>query len=138
MSEQLFVYGTLHPDQAPDEIVEIVRRLEPIGSGSIRARFHTFPDYPAIKLDPKARKRIDGNVFRIPNKRTLKELDEYEEYYPAALDKSLFKRELVKVQLVGGASIDAWVYEYNRPFPLTKGRPKKTAPKTQSPVHEPY
>ena len=58
---------------------------------------------------------------------TLKELDEYEEYYPAALDKSLFKRELVKVQLTSGDSIDAWVYEYNRPFPVTKSKLKKIA-----------
>lgn len=131
MSESLFVYGTLHPDRAPSEIADVVRQLEPIGKGSIRARFHRFREYPAIKLDPRARKKIDGDVFRIPDDASLKQLDEYEEYYPAAPLKSLFTRRLVNVRLADGSEIEAWVYEYAKPLPAAKKKTRTATARTR-------
>ena len=117
MTQKLFVYGTLHPDHAPDEIAHVVRRFRTLGSGTIRARTHRFHDFPAIKIDQKNGSRIMGEVFEVPSMVSLKELDEYEEYYPSELDKSLFQRKQVKVRLQDGTSTECWVYEYNRDLP---------------------
>ncbi|MDQ2925515.1 MAG: gamma-glutamylcyclotransferase [Acidobacteriota bacterium] len=123
MQQKLFVYGTLHPGRAPDEIAHVVRRFKPLGPGTIRARLHRFHDFPAIKIDPKNGSRIAGDVFQLPSTIALKELDDYEEYYPGELDRSLFQRKQVKVRLQDGTSTDCWVYEYNRNLP--EDRPAK-------------
>ena len=120
MSENLFVYGTLSPAQAPSEIAHVVRKMKAIGKGTIRARMHRFPEYPAIKIDGKNGTRVAGEVFRVPTASALKELDNYEEYYPSALDKSLFQRKQIKVRLVDGSTVPCWVYEYNRELPFRK------------------
>ncbi len=120
MAEYLFVYGTLNPAQAPSEIAHVVRRLKPIGKGTIRARMHRFPEYPAIKIDGKNGPRLVGDVFQIPTASALRKLDEYEEYYPAALAKSLFQRKQIKVRLADGSTVPCWVYEYNRKLPDKK------------------
>ena len=117
MAEALFVYGTLHPDRAPAEIADLVRELAPIGEGTIRARLHRFREYPAIKLDSKNGSRIPGHLFLVPDDAALQQLDEYEEYYPTALDKSLFQRKPVQVRMNDGSKVQAWVYEYNRHLP---------------------
>jgi len=132
MSQKLFVYGTLHPDRAPDEIAHVVRRFKTLGTGTIRARLHRFHDFPAIKIDQKNGSRISGEVFRVPSEVDLKELDEYEEYYPAALDKSLFQRRQVKVRLEDGTSTDCWVYEYNGSLPEPARRSNAKATKQKS------
>ena len=126
MPENLFVYGTLHPSQAPDEIANVVRRLKPVGKGTIRARMHRFPDYPAIKIDGKNGTRVSGEVFRVPTASALHALDEYEEYYPNELEKSLFTRKQVRVRLSDGSNVPCWVYEYNRVLPFRKTQRKVT------------
>ena len=132
MSQKLFVYGTLHPDRAPDEIAHVVRRFKTLGSGTIRARMHRFHDFPAIKIDPKNGSRITGEVFQLPSAVVLKELDEYEEYYPAALDRSLFQRKQVKVRLQNGTSTDCWVYEYNRDLPEAEQSKRRSVAKRKA------
>ena len=133
MSEKLFVYGTLRPDRAPDEIAHVVRRFKTLGSGTIRAQIHRFQDYPAIKIDQKNGLRVAGEVFQLPSALALKELDAYEEYYPAALDKSLFQRKQVKVRLEDGTSTECWVYEYNGRLPEPARRANaKTGAKQKS------
>ena len=122
MAENLFVYGTLHPSEAPAEIAHVVRQLKAIGKGTIRARMHRFPEYPAIKIDTKNGTRVSGEVFQIPTGSALRELDEYEEYYPTALDKSLFQRKQIKVRLTNGSIVPCWVYEYNRALPSRKSQ----------------
>jgi len=135
MSQKLFVYGTLHPDRAPEEIAHVVRRFKALGSGTIRARLHRFRDFPAIKIDQKNGSRITGEVFQVPNGVALKQLDDYEEYYPAALDKSLFQRKQVKVRLEDGTSTECWVYEYkgNLPQPAQRSTKRSAAKRTGSP-----
>lgn len=120
MAEKLFVYGTLHPDRAPAEIAQVVRGMEPIGAGTIRGRMHRFSEYPAVKIDSKNGSRIRGQVFEVPSAGALHKLDEYEEFYPARLDESLFRRKQVKVRLEDGSKVDCWIYEYNRPLPAPR------------------
>jgi|SRR5579875_1392761 len=117
MPELLFIYGTLHPDRAPAEIAGVVRQLAPLGTGTIRARMHRFSEYPAIKIDTKNGSRISGHVFQVPDEAVLRQIDEYEDFYPAEIEKSLFQRKPVRVRMTDGSTVQAWVYEYNRQLP---------------------
>ena len=127
--DKLFVYGTLHPDRAPAEIADVVRQLKPLGAGTIRAARHQFRDYPAIRMNSKNATKVAGHVFGLADSSDLKDMDEYEGYYPEALSRSLFIRTTVNVRLESGEVVKCWVYEYNRPLPpvkqvrRTKGRP---------------
>ncbi len=127
MTQKLFVYGTLHPDRAPEEIAHVVRRFKPMGTGTIRGRIHRFHDFPAIKIDQKNGSRIAGEVFQVPSEVALEELDAYEEYYPKELKRSLFQRKQVRVRLQDGTSTDCWVYEYNHSLPEAEKRVRQTA-----------
>jgi len=119
--DTLFVYGTLHPDRAPAEIANVMmKKLRPLGEGTIRARLHHFREYPAIKMDTEALTKVAGHVFRLSNDSDLERLDAYEEYYPAAAEKSLFRRKPVQVRLTNGSAVECWVYEYNGSLPPAK------------------
>jgi hypothetical protein len=83
---------------------------------------HRFREYPAVKIDSKNGSRIRGEVFEVPSAGALHKLDEYEEFYPARLEESLFRRKQVKVRLADGSKVDCWIYEYNRPLPLPAPR----------------
>ena len=122
MSEYLFAYGTLQPDQAPDEIASAVARLRPVGEGFVRGSLYDFGDYPGAVLDPSSRKKISGTVFLLPkDESVLKTMDEYEEFDPHTPQKSLFVRILCPVKLSTGKTLQCWVYVYNQK--PTKARP---------------
>ena len=115
--EKLFVYGTLHPDKAPSEIAEVVRRFQPIGEGTVRGHLYRFDEYPAMVLDRKGHP-VSGQVFSIPeNSNALKQLDAYEEYHPEDPQDSLFIRQKTKVTLKNGRQAQCWIYVYNKPIP---------------------
>lgn len=126
MADNLFVYGTLHPDRAPSEIADAVRQFRSVGEGTIRGRIYRFGDYPAVKLDSKNGSRVRGQIFQVPNEETLRKLDEYEEFDPASGEKSLFWRRRVRVRLNDATTLDCWVYEYNKSLPAS-GRKRKGA-----------
>jgi gamma-glutamylcyclotransferase (GGCT)/AIG2-like uncharacterized protein YtfP len=120
MAERLFVYGTLRPDRAPKEIAGIVERLTPVSAGSIRARLYDFGDYPGIVLDESAGATVDGEIFALPaDRKTLQQLDAYEEYSPQNSEGSLFKRIKTAVTLKNGTQQMCWVYVYNQALPKT-------------------
>ena len=115
MTEYLFVYGTLQPGQAPEEIAAIVDKLRPVGTGFIKGVLYDFGDFPAAVLDPSSKQTIHGTVFELSNDpKVLKRLDEYEEFDPVASDKSLFVRVPCKVKMTDGRALNSWVYAYNR------------------------
>lgn len=117
MADQLFVYGTLHPDHAPPEIANAVKMLTPLGHGTIRGKLYDLGDYPAVVL-PNRRHRIPGSVFALPDdSETLPRLDEYEEFKPSDPDNSLFVRTKRTVTLDDGSRRRCWVYLYNRELP---------------------
>jgi gamma-glutamylcyclotransferase (GGCT)/AIG2-like uncharacterized protein YtfP len=118
MSDRLFVYGTLRPGHAPKEISKVVDTLTPVGSGTVRAKLYDFGDYPGIVLDENAGENVRGEVFVLPSDRkTLAQLDAYEEYSPQDPEGSLFKRLKTRVTLMNGSSELCWVYVYNRAIP---------------------
>lgn len=115
IDDLIFVYGTLHPDRAPEEIVRVARRLELIGEGKIAARKYQFRHYPAIVLD--AAGEVAGHVFRVPDTALWADLDAYERYHPTRHDTSLFLRKRATVTMADGSALEAWVYVYARPLP---------------------
>jgi gamma-glutamylcyclotransferase (GGCT)/AIG2-like uncharacterized protein YtfP len=118
MSDRLFVYGTLRPGHAPKEISKVVETFTPIGRGTVRAKLYDFGDYPGIVLDEKTGESVYGEVFALPSgRKTLDQLDAYEEYSPQDPKRSLFKRLETTVTLMNGARERCWVYVYNQALP---------------------
>ena len=118
MKEGLFVYGTLHPDRAPEEIKEVVKRLTPLGRGTVVGQLHDLGEYPALIVGGKRRERVPGAVFALPDDpAALQALDRYEEFQPADLENSLFVRLKRTVTLENGSRKRLWVYLYNQKLP---------------------
>ncbi|SEG24268.1 Uncharacterized conserved protein YtfP, gamma-glutamylcyclotransferase (GGCT)/AIG2-like family [Bryocella elongata] len=112
----IFVYGTLHPDRSPAEIVQVTRRFELVGEGTIEARKYQFQHYPAIVLGDLG--LVAGHVFRVPDPEMWAAIDRYEGYYPTRHDTSLFVRTRTLVTMNDGSKLEAWVYEYGRRMPV--------------------
>jgi gamma-glutamylcyclotransferase (GGCT)/AIG2-like uncharacterized protein YtfP len=111
--QYLFVYGTLHPDRAPDEIKEVVHQLILIGKGTVAGEVHDLGDYPALVLTGKRNQRADGFVFALPeDPDLLPALDGYEGFLPDDPTNSLFIRRKRTVTLDGGSRKRCWVYLY--------------------------
>ena len=115
MKRHLFVYGTLHPDRAPDEIREIVSKMVPIGPGTIAGTLHDLGEYPGLTLDGGKKQRVRGTIFALPDDpEVLRQIDEYEGYFPAEPEDSLFIRSKRLITLDDGTRRLCWVYIYNR------------------------
>ena len=118
MKEGLFVYGTLHPDRAPEEIESVVRSMVPLGRGTVVGNVHDLGEYPALVLTGKRNQRVHGSVFALPDSpNALKALDQYEEFQPDDPENSLFVRAKRTVTLADGTRKRCWVYIYNQQLP---------------------
>ncbi|MGI4757396.1 MAG: gamma-glutamylcyclotransferase family protein [Janthinobacterium lividum] len=117
MKPGLFVYGTLHPDRAPEEIRDVVRQMTLVGDGTISGEVHDLGEYPA--LAPRGqRKPVRGSLFALPDHPdALRKLDAYEEFNPQQPETSLFRRRRRVVTLSDGRKERHWVYVYNRELP---------------------
>jgi gamma-glutamylcyclotransferase (GGCT)/AIG2-like uncharacterized protein YtfP len=125
MSEHLFVYGTLQPELAPEEVAGLVRQLRRVGVASVSGRLYDLGEYPGAILDDSADTMIVGEVFELPdNQAVLAALDAYEGFDPAAPEASLFVRIKCPVTLSDGRKLESWVYVYNQSLeqrPLVTG-----------------
>lgn len=118
MASRLFVYGTLHPDRAPEEISDVVKNLQHMGTGTIRGKLYDLGDYPAAVVNRNANGKISGSVFALPDDpKALASLDEYEEFTPSDPANSLFIRTKRMVTLADGSRRLCWVYLYNGQLP---------------------
>lgn len=116
MNQHLFLYGTLRPSEAPEEIASIVKRFRRLGSAHVRGRLYDFGEFPGAILDPSSRTIIHGELVILPSDgRILEELDRYEEFDPSDPKRSLFVRKKVRVQMANGTSREGWIYVYNKP-----------------------
>jgi len=112
MNQYLFIYGTLLPDVAPDEIADTAKKLEFIGEGFVHGRLYDLGEYPGAVLNYHS--KIFGRVYKLPDdENILPELDEYEGYYPQNPSKSLYLRKKTKVYL-DDKMLSCWIYEYNQ------------------------
>jgi gamma-glutamylcyclotransferase (GGCT)/AIG2-like uncharacterized protein YtfP len=111
MSRFLFTYGSLQPGQAPAEIAPVVAGLEIAGRGYVLGTLHGLGPYPGAVLDQTSSHRIPGTIYRLPDDpEVLRQLDEYEEYFPDAPHTSQFLRELHPVHWEDGRVVGCWVY----------------------------
>jgi gamma-glutamylcyclotransferase (GGCT)/AIG2-like uncharacterized protein YtfP len=93
MSDYLFVYGTLLPGLAPGEIADAVEKLTPIGSATVRGFLYDFGHYPGAVLNSDSEHCIHGIVLQLPDDPSIiSQLDQYEEFDPAAPETSQFIR----------------------------------------------
>jgi gamma-glutamylcyclotransferase (GGCT)/AIG2-like uncharacterized protein YtfP len=115
MSQHLFIYGTLLPGEAPEEIASIVKRLRRLGSARVRGRLYDFGEFPGAVLDPSSRTMVYGELVALPSDEGLLEaLDRYEEFDSSDPKRSLFIRKKAKVWMANGSSREGWIYVYNR------------------------
>jgi gamma-glutamylcyclotransferase (GGCT)/AIG2-like uncharacterized protein YtfP len=115
MKDYLFVYGTLLPDRAPEEVRDVVARLTPVASGYMLGRVYDFGEFPGAVYDSAAATRVFGRVFELPGgEASLQQLDAYEEYRPNDLEHSLFVRQRLPITLADGSELLCWVYVVNR------------------------
>lgn len=113
MPEYLFIYGTLEPSMAKPEIITAVGRLTFIGEATTRGALFDLGDFPGAILGGED--VIHGRLYELPDdETTLAELDDFEDYDPLNPDESLYLRTEIAAEL-GGETVDAWIYEYNRP-----------------------
>ena len=114
MSDYIFIYGTLSPDMAPDEIAHVVQQLKFVGNGFVYGKLYDLGEFPGAKLADGKRSKIRGRVYKLPpNKQIIKSLDAFEEFVPIRPSKSLYLRKKTRVALENGKTIDSWIYEYN-------------------------
>jgi gamma-glutamylcyclotransferase (GGCT)/AIG2-like uncharacterized protein YtfP len=115
MREYLFLYGTLIPGRANDEMAELVWKLQRIGSAYVQGRLYDLGEYPGAILDSSSDTTIRGEVFEVTGKQDiLASLDSYEEFNPNDLESSLFVRRQSPVTLSDGRKLNCWLYVYNR------------------------
>src|SRR5690349_8394374 len=115
MSQHLFLYGTLLPGEAPEEIAYVVKRFRRLGSAHVRGRLYDFGEFPGAVLNPSARTMIHGELVALPSdQRILEALDRYEEFDPSHPKKSLFIRTKAKILMADGSHREGWIYVYNR------------------------
>jgi len=86
-----------------------------VGPGSIRGWFHGTGPYPGATFDENGPREISGEIYSLPesNEETLRRLDRYEEYFPEAVERSLFVREERLVRGHDGKRTKCWVYSQN-------------------------
>lgn len=115
MKQYLFVYGTLLPEAGTNPMSETIRRLNPLGKGTIQGRLYDLGDYPGAILDSSSHSTVAGLVYELPDDRlVLQALDSYEGFAPDDHDGSLFVRTRKTAILEDGRRIHCWVYVYNR------------------------
>jgi gamma-glutamylcyclotransferase (GGCT)/AIG2-like uncharacterized protein YtfP len=110
VSDAFFVYGTLRPGRAPAALADVVATLRRVGSGRLRGRLWDLGPHPGGCADPAAPGWIHGDVVeRTAASPPLAWFDAYEEFDPAAPDRSPFRRERHPIETEDGR-VECWVY----------------------------
>lgn len=121
-SEYLFVYGTLRSDAGDSSYRYLKNNAEFIGKATFQGRLYDVGGYPGAVPSDDSSERVLGEVFLVKNpENTFRQVDEYEEYRPADHAKGEYRREIWRVVLHSGETLNAWIYIYNLPtdgFPV--------------------
>jgi gamma-glutamylcyclotransferase (GGCT)/AIG2-like uncharacterized protein YtfP len=113
----LFVYGTLRRQKSPD-IHALLRHNASLESeGTVQGQLFNLGDYPGLALSKTLTDRVVGEVYRLEPSLindSLRALDEYEGIGPDRSQPHEYRREVVRVHLKNGATVDAWAYVLNQ------------------------
>ncbi len=114
--DYLFVYGTLMSGIENPINFQVAEYGEFIGLGIISAQLYLVDYYPGAIMDMHGLGTVQGEIYRLLYpKKTLKLLDEYEEYTYRQRSHSEFVRKKVEVkQLSNNEKIIAWTYIFNK------------------------
>jgi gamma-glutamylcyclotransferase (GGCT)/AIG2-like uncharacterized protein YtfP len=113
----LFVYGTLRPGCAPDEIAHVAAKLRLVGEASVAGELYDLGHYPGAVLSDAPGCRISGLLFELPGDvSVLRALDEYEEFVPESPAISQFVRVQCEARRPAGNTVPCWIYVYARPL----------------------
>ncbi len=116
--EHIFVYGTLRNRAKAAERQLLAKHAARVGIGQVSSASLFLGEYPyAVPVKTNGSVLV-GEVYRLdPDTRAdiLHKLDVYEEYDPKNPARSLYRREIVQVQ-VGKEHLSAWIYWYNKPL----------------------
>ena len=98
----LFAYGTLRSGECRHWLLEPGKVKSSI-LGSVRGTLFDLGDYPGMRLEAEASRKVQGEIFEFEDlERILALLDEEE--------GPDYRRELVSVQSADGQEIQAWAY----------------------------
>lgn len=134
--DYLFVYGTLMSGIQNPINFQMAEYGQFIGLGIMSAQLYLVDYYPGAIMDTHGLGTVQGEIYRLLYpKKTLKILDEYEEYSYRQRSVSEFVRKKVEVkQLSNNEKIMAWTYIFNKSTttltPLQSGRFRDTIGKT--------
>jgi gamma-glutamylcyclotransferase (GGCT)/AIG2-like uncharacterized protein YtfP len=115
MCQYLFVYGTLQPDCAPDEIAHAAAQLRFVGEASVAAELYDLGQFPGAVLSDDSSRRVPGKLFELPDDESvLRAIDEYEEFFAEDPARCLFARVRCEAQMNSGGVVSCWAYVYVR------------------------
>lgn len=118
MEPLVFVYGTLRKDARAQVPSPLCRDWVFQGYGSVPGLLYDFGAYPGAVPTEEAGRRIVGEVYHLPSPSImLPPVDRYEGCSDQDEPPHQFERELVDVNMEGGAVVRGWIYWY-RPKPL--------------------
>lgn len=95
----------------PQSLQESYKKLEFVGEGYIYGKLYYLGGYPGAVLGGNS--KVFGEVFFLLDEGCLVVFDDYEGYFPAEQENSLFVRKVTTAYLLDGGKLDCWVYEYN-------------------------
>jgi gamma-glutamylcyclotransferase (GGCT)/AIG2-like uncharacterized protein YtfP len=112
MSDPLFVYGTLLPGHAPQEMRSVCERLKYMGPARLAGQLFDLGPYPAAIIASEG--CIQGELVEIDSDQTWRALDDYEGCPRPGEGEGLFRRVRAIATLASGRTVDCWIYVYNR------------------------
>jgi gamma-glutamylcyclotransferase (GGCT)/AIG2-like uncharacterized protein YtfP len=115
MKTRLLVYGTLMSGHRENRILSALSGARYVARGWVRGHLFDLGTYPGAVLDAKASSRIEGELWEADYRPGMfHRLDEYEGFFPAHPEQSLFIRTKARVHLDHETTL-AWVYVLNEP-----------------------
>jgi len=110
MTSHLFVYGTLMSGGENHHL--LAGRAELVGPGQMRGLLFLVDYYPGLVDSDDPAEIVVGEVWRLVEPDSLRELDDFEGCREAP---PLFIRAFRTVALDGAGPLTAWAYVYARP-----------------------
>lgn len=102
--------------------LDIEKSLEFVDTRTISGTLYDLGDYPAFVHSDGV---VDVELYRILDISVLSRLDEFEDYDPSNLERSLYRRTTIQLprhkktfiqKLCRNPQISAWIYVYNQPL----------------------
>lgn len=108
MEDYVFVYGSLMRGFEAHEGLALSERSDFLGEAKVSGSLYAFDDYPGLVRTETG--VVEGELYLATDPGLIDDLDRYENYYPDAVEESMFVRSYVDVV---DRSLQAWAYVYN-------------------------